>query len=191
MSITARCTCCTTRSTIRCSAGLRMNILANPGVEKVDFELWSLAVSAVNGLRPVPRQPMKRCCVLARPVHQCPGAGGAAYRRRGQRHLRRYPGRKGGGVCLDLPTNRSMPRRTPTSRPLSGSPSVSGLKFSTSSWTFATWGSVNCFFSCAAVAGVVPDRQAWWRSSSTCRLRSGSSAHRCRSGTAGRDYRRC
>jgi lipoyl-dependent peroxiredoxin subunit D len=30
-------------------AGLRMNILANPGVEKVDFELWSLAVSAING----------------------------------------------------------------------------------------------------------------------------------------------
>ncbi len=25
-------------------AGLRMNVLANPGVEKVDFELWSLAV---------------------------------------------------------------------------------------------------------------------------------------------------
>ncbi|MGA9658785.1 MAG: carboxymuconolactone decarboxylase family protein [Asticcacaulis sp.] len=30
-------------------AGLRMNILANPGVDKVDFELWNLAVSAVNG----------------------------------------------------------------------------------------------------------------------------------------------
>lgn len=30
-------------------ARLRMNLLANPGVEKVDFELWSLAVSAVNG----------------------------------------------------------------------------------------------------------------------------------------------
>ncbi|AXK36156.1 alkyl hydroperoxide reductase [Streptomyces armeniacus] len=30
-------------------AGLRMNIIGNPGVEKVDFELWSLAVSAVNG----------------------------------------------------------------------------------------------------------------------------------------------
>ena len=30
-------------------AKLRMNILANPGVSKVDFELWSLAVSAVNG----------------------------------------------------------------------------------------------------------------------------------------------
>jgi alkyl hydroperoxide reductase subunit D len=30
-------------------AKLRMNILANPGVDKADFELWSLAVSAVNG----------------------------------------------------------------------------------------------------------------------------------------------
>lgn len=30
-------------------AGLRMNIIGNPGVEKADFELWSLAVSAVNG----------------------------------------------------------------------------------------------------------------------------------------------
>ncbi|MDX2675428.1 alkyl hydroperoxide reductase [Streptomyces soliscabiei] len=29
--------------------GLRMNVIGNPGVEKVDFELWSLAVSAVNG----------------------------------------------------------------------------------------------------------------------------------------------
>jgi len=28
---------------------LRMNILANPGVEKADFELWALAVSAVHG----------------------------------------------------------------------------------------------------------------------------------------------
>ena len=30
-------------------ARLRMNIIANPGVEKVDFELWSMAVSAING----------------------------------------------------------------------------------------------------------------------------------------------
>ena len=30
-------------------ARLRMNVLANPGVDKVDFELWSTAVSAVNG----------------------------------------------------------------------------------------------------------------------------------------------
>lgn len=29
-------------------AGLRMNVLGDPGVERVDFELWSLAVSAVN-----------------------------------------------------------------------------------------------------------------------------------------------
>ena len=30
-------------------ARLRMNAMARPGVDKVDFELWSLAVSAVNG----------------------------------------------------------------------------------------------------------------------------------------------
>ena len=30
-------------------AQLRMNIIGNPGVEKADFELWSLAVSAING----------------------------------------------------------------------------------------------------------------------------------------------
>jgi alkyl hydroperoxide reductase subunit D len=30
-------------------ARLRMNVIANPGVDKADFELWSLAVSAVNG----------------------------------------------------------------------------------------------------------------------------------------------
>jgi len=30
-------------------AKLRMNVMARPGVEKADFELWSLAVSAVNG----------------------------------------------------------------------------------------------------------------------------------------------
>ncbi len=30
-------------------AKLRMNVIGNPGVEKDDFELWSLAVSAING----------------------------------------------------------------------------------------------------------------------------------------------
>ncbi|MGB9116274.1 carboxymuconolactone decarboxylase family protein [Bradyrhizobium sp.] len=30
-------------------ARLRMNVIANPGVGKADFELWSLAVSAING----------------------------------------------------------------------------------------------------------------------------------------------
>lgn len=33
----------------RMPAKLRMNVIGKPGVEKVDFELWSLAVSAVNG----------------------------------------------------------------------------------------------------------------------------------------------
>ena len=33
----------------RMPAKLRMNVMAKPGVEKADFELWSLAVSAVNG----------------------------------------------------------------------------------------------------------------------------------------------
>jgi alkyl hydroperoxide reductase subunit D len=30
-------------------ARLRMNVIANPGVDKADFELWSLAVSVING----------------------------------------------------------------------------------------------------------------------------------------------
>ncbi|HZL99046.1 MAG TPA: carboxymuconolactone decarboxylase family protein, partial [Planctomycetota bacterium] len=30
-------------------AGLRMQSLANPGVPKLDFELWSLAASAIKG----------------------------------------------------------------------------------------------------------------------------------------------
>ena len=30
-------------------ARLRMNVMARPGVDKATFELWSLAVSAING----------------------------------------------------------------------------------------------------------------------------------------------
>ena len=30
-------------------AKLRMNVIASPGVDKTDFELWCMAVSAVNG----------------------------------------------------------------------------------------------------------------------------------------------
>ncbi|ATU73778.1 alkyl hydroperoxide reductase [Komagataeibacter rhaeticus] len=30
-------------------ARLRMNVISNPGVDKVDFELWAMAVSAING----------------------------------------------------------------------------------------------------------------------------------------------
>ncbi|MFF7392227.1 carboxymuconolactone decarboxylase family protein [Streptomyces scabiei] len=29
--------------------GLRMNVIGDPGVDKVDYELWALAVSAING----------------------------------------------------------------------------------------------------------------------------------------------
>jgi len=29
-------------------AGLRMNVIANPGVDKADFNLWSFAVSAIG-----------------------------------------------------------------------------------------------------------------------------------------------
>lgn len=31
------------------SAKLRMNVIGNPGVDKIDFELWSFAVSAISG----------------------------------------------------------------------------------------------------------------------------------------------
>ena len=34
---------------LRLPARLRMNVMANPGTAKENFELWSLAVSAVNG----------------------------------------------------------------------------------------------------------------------------------------------
>ena len=30
-------------------AGLRMNVIANPGVDKANFELWCFAVSSING----------------------------------------------------------------------------------------------------------------------------------------------
>lgn len=33
----------------RMPANLRMSVMANPGVDKIDFELYALAVSAING----------------------------------------------------------------------------------------------------------------------------------------------
>ena len=33
----------------RLAARLRMNVIGNPGIDKTDFELYSLAVSAING----------------------------------------------------------------------------------------------------------------------------------------------
>lgn len=32
-------------------AKLRMNIIGNPGVDKVDFDMWTLAVSIINGCK--------------------------------------------------------------------------------------------------------------------------------------------
>ena len=46
-------------------ARLRMNVIGNPGVDKVDFELWSLAVSAINGCGSASTR-TSRCC--ARPA---------------------------------------------------------------------------------------------------------------------------
>lgn len=37
------------KSYMKMPARLRMNVMANPGVDKVDFELMSMAVSAING----------------------------------------------------------------------------------------------------------------------------------------------
>jgi alkyl hydroperoxide reductase subunit D len=66
----------------RLRAGLRMNAIANPGVDKVDFELWSVAVSAVNGCgrcltahehelrgRGVPREVIQDAIRVASVVH--------------------------------------------------------------------------------------------------------------------------
>lgn len=39
----------TAKDYITMPAKLRMNVIGNPGVDKIDFELWSLAVSAING----------------------------------------------------------------------------------------------------------------------------------------------
>lgn len=34
---------------LKMPAKLRMNVIGNPGIDKVDFEIYSLAVSAING----------------------------------------------------------------------------------------------------------------------------------------------
>ena len=39
----------TNKAYAKLPAKLRMNVIASPGVPKADFELWSLAVSAING----------------------------------------------------------------------------------------------------------------------------------------------
>ena len=51
-------------------ARLRMNIIANPGVDKVDFELWCTAVSAVNGCGMCLDSPRGRAEEARRPRHR-------------------------------------------------------------------------------------------------------------------------
>jgi alkyl hydroperoxide reductase subunit D len=71
-------------------AKLRMTAMAKPGVDKVDFELWSLVVSARQRLRHVPGEPREGAARhglsaeqvqagvrIAATVHRrCPDAGG-------------------------------------------------------------------------------------------------------------------
>ncbi len=47
------------RSTRTLPARLRMNVLANPGVDKADFELWSHGGLGHQRLRRLPGQPTR------------------------------------------------------------------------------------------------------------------------------------
>ena len=62
-------------------AKLRMNVMAKPGVDKVDFELWSLAVSAINGCG-MCMEIHEKVVPAARPLEGS-GAGRGPHRRRG------------------------------------------------------------------------------------------------------------
>src|SRR5262249_31657673 len=62
-------------------ARLRMNVLANPGVDKADFELWSFAVSAINGCGMCldsHEAELKKAQVPAQPIQAALHAAGAA-----------------------------------------------------------------------------------------------------------------
>ena len=106
-------------------ARLRMNVLANPGVEKADFELWSTAVSAVNGCgmgldaheaelkKHGVTAPQDPGCVADRSGGQC-GEPGARWRGRAGGRLKTPslwggpPSRRGGApsVYLEEPSSR-------------------------------------------------------------------------------------
>lgn len=69
-------------------ARLRMNVIGNPGVDKVDFELWSLALCAINGCG--------ACIVAHEKVLQDPTCG------------QHYP--DGGALCRDHPVGGGCDR---------------------------------------------------------------------------------
>jgi len=63
-------------------AGLRMTVIGNPGVDKVDFELWCLAAAAINGCgrclesheqephaKSVPRERVQEALEIASVIH--------------------------------------------------------------------------------------------------------------------------
>ena len=53
-------------------AKLRMNVLGSPGAPKVDFELWSAAVSAINGCGGFASTPTKtNCANTTSPTSRC------------------------------------------------------------------------------------------------------------------------
>ena len=55
-------------------AKLRMNAMANPGIEKTDFELYSLAVSAINGCGmcvDAHEQTLKKASVSEEAIQSC------------------------------------------------------------------------------------------------------------------------
>ena len=64
-------------------AKLRMTAMAKPGVDKVDFELWSLVVSAINGCG-MCLEAHEKVLPRARPFRRA-DPGGGAHRRDGPR----------------------------------------------------------------------------------------------------------
>ena len=98
----------------RLPAKLRMNVIANPGAPKEDFELWSLAVSAVNGcgkcitahekvLRDagVSREQIQAAVRIAAVVHA------VAVTIEGEAALARHSALRGGGVTAFGPAGQS------------------------------------------------------------------------------------
>ncbi len=88
-------------------AGLRMNVIGNPGVEKVDFELWSLRRVRDQRVRAVSRLPR-----AGAPQGGCrPGDHpGSVQDRFGRPGRGRHPGRGGGPGGVAPPAFPSWPR---------------------------------------------------------------------------------
>ncbi|MEK8107654.1 carboxymuconolactone decarboxylase family protein [Micromonospora sp. M12] len=85
-------------------ARLRMRIIARPGVDKRDFELWCLAVSAITGCEVCLQTHERRC---AAGVHPRAAARGPADLGRGARRGG-HPGRRG-RTGLSGYARRAMP----------------------------------------------------------------------------------